>query len=331
MRLLSTLLFASVIASAENLPINVKLLDDRIQLTIDGKPYTDFYFKGPEVTKPYLWPLRAPSGTEVTRKFPMEPNTPAEPHDHPHHRGLWFAHEKVNGVDFWNNDASYTSPPPRGRIVLQKITKMKSGTHAVIGVDLAWNDPDRHKLLQESRTMTFSATNKLRIIDVNILLTASADVTLGDAKDGTFGIRLNPLLEEDKNVKEDGKTWTIPGEPGLIVNAEGVKHEKEVWGKPSDWVDYSGVINGEKVGIAILDHPSNSRRARWHVRAYGLFAANPFGDSVFSSDKSHDGTVHLSEGQLLHFRYRVIVHPGDSATANIAKQWDEFVRSKPQS
>jgi len=74
-------------------------------------------------------------------------------------------------------------------------------------------------------------------------------------------------------------------------------------------MDYSGEIDGEKRGIAIFDHPENSRRARWHVRAYGLFAANPFGLSTFTGDKSQNGSVTLEPGGTLRFRYRVVIHP----------------------
>jgi hypothetical protein len=316
-------LTAAAIAFAQQKGMTVKVEDDRISVAIDGQPYSDFFFKGDGVTKPYLWPIRTASGKILTRRFPME-TPPGEPHDHPHHRGLWFAHENVNGVDFWNNDASYTAPPPRGRIVFEKVTQTSGGTEAKFDTEFAWVDPEGRKLLHESRGMTIRRTSTLRIIDVHINLTAVVPVTFADAKDGTLGIRLNPLLQEQKVVKESGKTWTVPGEPGLIVNAEGVEHEKDVWGKPSNWVDYSGEIDGEKVGIAILDHPSNSRRARWHVRAYGLFAANPFGDAVFTNDKTHDGSVKLAPGESLHFRYRVIVHSGDAKSAGIANLWNDF-------
>jgi len=323
------LLFAvsGVIVSAQ---MNVKVQNDRIHIDIQGQPYTDFYIKGPDVTKPYLWPLRSASGKMVTRKFPMEmppPDDHAEPHDHLHHRGLWFAHENVNGVDFWNNDPSYKTPPPRGRIVFEKVAKAQGGKSAAIGVTMAWIDPDGNKLLDETRVMEFHNTSTLRIVDVDITLTAMTKVVMADAKDGTLGIRLNPAIQEEKTFKEGGQTFTVPGAPGTIVNAEGAMHEKEVWGKPSNWVDYTGEIEGEKLGIAILDHPSNSRRARWHVRAYGLFAANPFGDSVFTNDKSRDGSVALDPGASLHFRYRVIVHPGDAASAGIPRIWDDFAKN----
>jgi hypothetical protein len=316
------LLFA-VFAMAASAQMNVKVQDDRILIDLQGKPYTAFYIKGAEVTKPYLWPLRSASGKVMTRQFPMEA-PPNEPHDHLHHRGLWFAHENVNGVDFWNNDASYTAPPPRGRIVFEKVTKAKGGKFATLGVTMAWMDPDGRKLLGETRVMEFHNTPTLRMVNLDITLTAATKVVMGDAKDGTLGIRLNPAIQEEKTYKEDGKTFTIPGTPGVIVNAEGVMHEKDVWGKPSNWVDYTGEIDGEKLGIAILDHPSNSRRARWHVRAYGLFAANPFGDAVFTNDKSRDGSVALEPGASLHFRYLVVIHPGDAAAAGIPRIWNDF-------
>ena len=57
---------------------------------------------------------------------------------------------------------------------------------------------------------------------------------------------------------------------------------KETWGKPAEWVDYSGVLDGEKLGVALFDSPESFHHpARWHVRDYGLLAINPFGSSAF--------------------------------------------------
>src|SRR5689334_34966 len=78
---------------------------EKIAIEINGKPFSDFYIAGADVTKPYLWPLRAASGTYVTRMWPMEivAEEQGTKKDHQHQRGMWFAHEKVNGLDFWNN------------------------------------------------------------------------------------------------------------------------------------------------------------------------------------------------------------------------------------
>jgi hypothetical protein len=292
---------------------------EKISIRIHGQPYTDFFVAGAEVTKPYLHPLRAASGTYVTRMWPMEKVAEeagiAKP-DHPHHRGVWFAHESVNGLDFWNNDAAYTTPN-RGKIVLDKIGAIRNGkAQGSLAATFDWTDLQGHKLLTESRVMTFYDDPKLRIIDFDITLTPVEKVTFGDGKDGAFGIRLRPALNEDKG-------------SGHIVNADGLETEKQVWGKPSNWCDYSGEINGEKVGIAILDHPANPHHpVRWHARAYGLFAANPFGLAVFTGDKSRNGSIAVEPGQTLRFRYRVIVHPGDVKTADIAAEWTRYTGAK---
>ena len=288
---------------------------EKIAIRIHGQPYTDFYVAGAEVTKPYLHPLRAASGTYVTRMWPMEKvaeEAGIEKPDHPHQRGLWFAHESVNGLDFWNNEASYTTPK-RGKIVLNKVGAISNGKRkGSIAATFDWMDLTGHKLLTESRVMTFYDDPKLRIIDLDVTLTAAEKVTFGDAKDGLFGIRLRPVLQEDKG-------------SGHIVNAEGLQTEKQVWSKPANWCDYAGEIAGEKVGIAVLDHPANPRHpVRWHVRGYGLFAANPFGLAVFTGDKTQNGSIAIDPGQSLRFRYRVIVHPGDAASADIATQWKQY-------
>jgi hypothetical protein len=290
--------------------------DQKISIEINGKPFSDFYVAGPEVTKPYLFPLRAADGTYVTRMWPME-NVSEEQgarKDHPHQRGLWFAHEKVNGLDFWNNEASYTTPN-RGKIVLKKLGAVKGGkSSGSIAATFDWTDLSGKLVLTESRLMTFYADPDLRTVDVDLTLTAAASqVVFGDAKDGAFGIRMRPVLQEDKGT-------------GQIVNADGLVGEKQLWGKPSNWCDYTGEVQkGQKVGIAILDHPQNPHHpVRWHARGYGLFAANPFGLAVFTGDKSQNGAITVAPGQSLRFRYRVIIHPGDAKAANIAAQWEKY-------
>src|SRR5436305_9830004 len=72
---------------------------DEIHVQIDGKPYTTFYL-APGGNKPYIYPLSTADGVVVTRHFPME-EFPGETKDHPHHRGLFFAHGEINGYNFW--------------------------------------------------------------------------------------------------------------------------------------------------------------------------------------------------------------------------------------
>ncbi|MGA2186770.1 MAG: PmoA family protein [Bryobacteraceae bacterium] len=291
---------------------------EKIAIEIAGKPFTDFCVAGPDVTKPYLHPLRAVTGTYVTRMWPMEdvPEEEGTKKDHKHQRGLWFAHEGVNGVDFWNNEASYATPN-RGRIVFRKLGTITSGRDkGTLAATFEWTGPTGEVLVREDRVMTFYSGRALRMIDFDITLTAVRKVTFDDKKDGLFGIRLRPALQEDTGT-------------GHIGNADALAGEKQVWGKPSDWCDYSGQIDGEKLGIAIFDHPENPRHPpRWHARAYGLFAGNPFGLAVFTGDASQNGSLVLQAGRQLRFRYRVVIHPGDAKSAGVAGLWKKYAAAR---
>ncbi len=81
---------------------------------------------------------------------------------------------------------------------------------------------------------------------------------------------------------------------GKIVNSDGLVDD-EAWGKQAAWVDYSGPVDGQTVGIAILNHPQSLRYPTyWHVRTYGLFAANPFGVHDFLGQPDANGSLTLA-------------------------------------
>jgi hypothetical protein len=289
----------------------VKQGTDRVDVSIDGQPFTTLFY-GEATSMPFLSPLRAPSGVIVTRRWPME-EVKGESRDHPHHQGLWFNHGNVNGVNFWEHAGRNA---PFGHIVTDKITVAKGGAKSgEIALEARWVDSADKVVLRENRRMTFSGDAKARIVDVDITLTAGDQpVKFGDTKEGTFGIRLSDQLTEK------------PG-TGTMTNAEGATKMKNVWGKPSPWVDYSGTVDGQAVGVAIFDHSKNPKHpTTWHARDYGLFAANPFGDHDFYNDKTKDGSVTVEPGKTIRFRYRVVIHPGDTATAKIAdmyKAWKQ--------
>lgn len=299
--------------------------NNQISVAIDGKPYTTFYY-GPEVAKPYMYPLRAASGTVVTRGFPME-TIAGESTDHPHQRAMWFAHQSVNGLDYWNNEFSYEKDPKRagkmGHIFVTKINKVESGAKTgEIDETSEWRRPDGTVELTEARKMIFHAGSPNRIVDFEFLLTAKTNVTFGDAKDGVFGIRLASELEEPY-----AKAPAEPKRSGLLTNAQGGKTEKQVWGKRSEWVDDSGIINGQPVGVAIFDNPTNPRYPTyWHARGYGLFANNVFAPHEFTGGKEPDGSMTLKPGDTLRFRYRVVIHPGDAESAHIGDLFKEYIK-----
>jgi hypothetical protein len=284
------------------LPLLAKDGPDKIEIELEGKPFTTFYY-GANVNKPYLAPLRSASGKIVTRHYPME-QVEGESRDHLHHRGLWFSYDDVNGVKFWENDPSY-KPPNKGRILVRGAELKPGAGSSSIEAVMDWKGPDGKTILVENRVMTFSAKPAMRVIDFDITLNAPEQVVFGDTKEGAFAIRLADALIE----KNGGK----------MVNAEGAEGMKNVWGKRSNWVDYSGTLEGEQLGLAILDHPGNPRHPTyWHSRDYGLFALNPFGQHAFD-DSAAESHWKVEAGGSLHFRWRVIIHSGDAASAHIAE------------
>lgn len=280
-----------------------------IAIDIQGQPFTELRT---DSTKPYLHPLRTPSGKVITRQFPMA-DVAGETKDHPHHRGLWFSHGDVNGWDFWSNEKDQKGAGKgRGDII---VTRSKKKGKSEITLTADWKSGDG-VLLREDRVIKFRGDQNARIIDLDITLTALKDVKFGDTKEGTFAIRLRDELTEQKGGAK-------------MTNAEGKAGEKLVWGKPSPWVDYVGQLEGETVGVAILDHPSNpGHPTHWHARAYGLFAANIFGLHDFYKGEGKDGSRTLKSGEKLHFRYEVVVHGGDTATAGIAEHYLKFSKSR---
>jgi methane monooxygenase PmoA-like len=298
---------------------------EKITVEIDGKPFTEFWI-GPETKKPYLHPLRTAGGVVVTRSFPMSSDVPGEAHDHPHHRGLWFTHGDVNGYDFWGNeDSQKGAGKGKGTVVLKKLEKVSSGKAAgSIDATFEWRIPSGQTLLRETRKMTFYSQPELRTIDFDITLSPEAEVKFGDTKEGTFAVRLAAGLEEaqPRGIAEPKRT-------GRLVNAQNKAGEKSVWGKRSEWADYTGQLNGQTVGIAILDHPGNPRHPTyWHARAYGLFATNIFGVHDFENDPNRDGSLTIRPGQPLRFRFRVVIHSGDAAGAGIREIFEKFAAAK---
>ena len=165
------------------------------------------------------------------------------------------------------------------------------------------------------------------MIDFDVTFTALAEqVHFGDTKEGFFAIRLATPLEEPHT-----RAVGIP-RTGKITSADGKTGEQNVWGKRSPWLDYSGSIDGEKLGVAIFDHPSNPKHPTyWHVRAYGLFAANVFGEHHFYRDPKRDGSITLKSGEALHFQYRVVIHPGDVKSADVAGLYQRYVSEQKSS
>jgi hypothetical protein len=289
-----------------------------VAVTIGGKPFTTLVLTEP--TKPYFYPMYGPTQEMITRSYPMDPKVEGEARDHNHQRSHWLTHGDVNGFDFWASDPLNKPNPKFGRIVAKSVAWSPEVPSPVVALRLhnEWLAPDGHVVAREVRTYTFADLSPARGFDVESVISAPDDqpVTFGATKEGMFGFRVASSM--DVKAKTVGKINAPSMDAkarngGRIVNAEGLS-DGDAWGKPSPWVDYTGPVAGQTVGIAILNHPSSFRfPTTWHVRDYGLFAANPFGYKDFGIKK--EGSHTIAAGQSIRFVYRVILHKGTTSVA----------------
>lgn len=267
-------------------------LDDRIVVRVEGQTFTTYRF-GSGQKYPYFYPVNGPStGRSVTTESSLP---------YPHHRSLFFGCDRVNGGNYWQEGNE------QGQIVSTGPSIVMSGPVSVqIRDECAWRKPGQDPIIVDRRDIRIEApAAALRIIDFSVTLAALTDIRIERTNHSLFSARVEPEL----SVKSGG----------TLVNAEGAFSEKGTYGIPSGWCDYSGRHCGTTEGIAIFDSTSNPwHPSKWFTRDYGFFSPTPMewlGQEGF----------HLKQGETLRLSYRVVVHAGDAAQANIAdlyRQWN---------
>jgi hypothetical protein len=327
-------------AYAQKITLTQNTADKKVEVSVDGKPFTAYIYPGPDqLKKAVLYPVRTAQGTLITRGWPMDPR-PGERVDHPHHVGVWLNHGDVNGYDFWNSSNAVDRTKNKyGDIIHTGVTTMKSGKgKAELGVTADWVSQDGQTLLKEKTTYIFRADGDERIIDRITTLTATEDVTFHDSKEGLFGMRLARELEHPSNKPEmftdaNGIATKVAslnneGVTGKYQNKEGVTGD-DVWGKRSNWMDLEGKIKNEDVSVAIFDHPTNiGYPAYWHARGYGLYAVNPMGDKEYSSGKEAARNQKLKNGESMTVRYRLVVASHHLSDAEMTALATDFAKVK---
>lgn len=318
-------------------PLGVRIVPTNhlLRVELNGRLFTEYHYTN--VPRPFCYPILGPGGVAMTRHFPMA-SPPGEEHDHPHHRSLWFSHAPVNDVDVWTEQKADT-----GRILHRGFVDISSGANTGLIKTLNdWVDATGKILCTSENTLCFFApTNGVITMDYEIQLKAThGDVTFGDSKEGSFAVRVAETMRVLLPVKKGE-----PAQPGAghIVLSTGerddgvsaaaaidAKREAVTWGKRAAWCDYYGPVDGNVVGIAIMDHPANPRYPTWwHVRDYGLFAANPFGQHDFEGLKNKNaGDLKILAGQSVRFRYRVVFHEGDEKKGQIAARFAEYAKTR---
>lgn len=275
-----------------------------IDITLNGRNFTTFRYAKSQY-RPYFFPVLGPDGREATRGETSDISK-----DHVHHRSLYVAYGEVNDIDLWGEGSN------SGRVVHQGFTQQHGG--AVVSriyTDNNWETKDGNVLMTDKQNFRiYNLPEEGAVVDLDLSFIASAgDVHFGDTKEGgIMSIRVHPSM----NASDGGK----------IENAFGGLNENETWGKRANWCDYSGVVDGTPLGLAVFDHIVNPRYPTyWHVRNYGLMGSNIFGGGTFERDPSKDGSYTLKEGEEMHFKFRVLIHSGDATTGKVAQKYHDFI------
>jgi Methane oxygenase PmoA len=310
--------------------------EHRVDVLVAGKPFTSYIWPN-SLKTPTLYPLRTVHGTAVTRGFPLEAR-PGERVDHPHHVGFWLNYGNVNGVDFWNSSTAL-SPEQQakmGSIFHRRITRATNGKErGELEVEMDWIMPDGQPVLRETTRFIFHAGANLRAVDRITTLTAlEKRVLFADNKEGMLGMRVRRELEQPSNEAlvftdasgraTDVKVMDNKGVSGQYRSSEG-KVGDAVWGTRGRWTMLAGKVDQEAITLAILDNPKNPGfPTYWHARGYGLFAANPLGQEVFSNGKEKLNFA-LEPKHSVTFSYRLLILSGFVSPEQVEKEYSRFV------
>lgn len=277
--------------------ITAEKVGSKINVSINNKFFTSYIFSGDE-KYPFFYPVNGPiSGGSVTSMRNAV---------YPHHTSLFFGCDMVNGGNYWQEGLL------RGRIISVNAEIVKQGGDTVVITDeCIWSRPGALSPIKDTRIYTITAPSEsITLIDAEIRMEMLMDVTIRKTNHSLFSVRMAADLAVTNG--------------GTMINAEGVKSEKETFGKRSAWMDFYGKRGNAVEGIAILQHPSNPwYPSPWFTRDYGFMSPTPM------YWPENDKETFMKKGTVLNLRYRVIVHAGDHIQAGIGKAFEEYSRSKP--
>jgi len=246
---------------------------------------------GKEYPRPFFYPLNGPSGQSLTRMgHPGAPN-------HDHHQSVWFAHNKVLGIDFWANGGD-TQIRQHRWLVYQD-----GEEEAVMASEVGWYDGhDPQPLLKQVLVASLQPDSEGQYqLEMQATFTPTAEtLELQKTNFGMLAVRV-------------AKSLSVHFGGGTLTNSEGQVGEPAIFGKPARWMDYSGPVStsGKPLieGISYIDHPNNpGQPTHWHVREDGWMGAS----------LCFNAPIMLQKGAPLRIRYLLDIHsaPIDATRAN---------------
>jgi len=261
----------------------------------DGVEIARYHF-GPELNRPFVFPVVGPSGVSLTRM-----GHPRDPESHSHHNSVWISHTDVNGIDFWSDSG-------KGKIRHKRIIKFDdTGESSSILTENEWLTTDGKVLLTETRqVMVVLLENSEWLLVIDMQLKAdNKPITFGKTPFGLIGVRM-------------AKTIGVNDGGGTIRNSEGGINEKDIFWKRAKWVDYSGPVTNQKIeGITLFDYPDNPNFPTYfHVRNDGWMGAS----------LTFDAPREIQPDKPLHLRYGLYVHSDTKNKDAIEAKWYQFTK-----
>ena len=294
----------TVVFATEPLPeVAFREESGKLAITVDSQPAATYVYVDDKIPRPYFADVHGPGGVQLTRNFP-----PIEGQDRTDHAtmhpGIWMAFGDLNGTDIWRN---------KGRVVHEQFMRPHSdgpgrGTFTVRNrYETTGGEPICREECE--RTLLVRPYGYLLLWDS--VFSADREFYFGDQEEMGLGIRVTTPVSVQ--------------EGGIMLDSQGRRNEREIWGNAADWCDYSGTVDGRHVGMTVLCHPDNFRPCWMHARNYGFVAANPFGRHAFR--KGEPSKVVVKPGEALRLRYGILLHAGPNDSGpDFRTVYTDFVR-----
>jgi hypothetical protein len=276
----------------------VPLPDEQVSVQVEGRERLRWHH-GRRHPRPFFYPLVGPSGRSVTRMG--HPDAP----DHDHHRSLWWGHNKVAGVNFWEERGGAQQVRQDGWLHYQD-----GDDEAGLAVRLGWYDAHNARLIRQDLFVWVRPLPRDELaLELQTTFTPEVDgLPLDKTNFGFLGLRVAASLSAHFG-------------GGKLTNSDGASGEPALFAKPARWVDYSGPVAGStREGVAWFDHPSNPNHpTSWHVRDDGWMSA------AFCL---RDG-VKLTKDRPLRLRYGFYVHGGPADRDAVDLRYRDYAGSGP--
>lgn len=239
----------------------------------------------------FLSPFKTPSGKIVTEAFPQK---------HTHHHGIMMAWTSavIQGkrVDFWNSQKKQAK--------VEHVETVVSSDRKIVvklrHIDLTQDKPEI--TIEETWEITVVPHLTMNIFDLKSTQRCALekDLLIDKYHYGNLCVR-----SSDSWLKNGFEVLTSDGH-----NRKGANHTKPLW------ISINGLIDGEKCGLAAIQHKKNFRYPQ-HVRVHPkmpYFSYLPMFEKSFVLKK---GEHHVS-------RYRFVAYDGEVDADELNKLAVEF-------